>query len=341
MRTARLAALVASALMTSNCTTLQNQSRVDPQSVAIYPLRGGTACGDTRIPPDTRTGAVNLACILRAIPEGDVQEAIPDSKQTGTTNPQYKLLYNQAIDDPGARNRLMEILVRRADGICAVEMGRLTGDEATTNMFLSTATSGFATAASLVSGKKFSDVLAGFATLSNATRDNVKAQIYRNFGAIQIVKAIFLARVNKLKELRDHTSDSATEYNVDRMITEVDSYHQLCGLDIGETLVDEAVSATGNPTLTQSDQFTAAINGLGTKVDALNKQIAATTDADLKAALTAQRNTLLTQQTQLYTQRSQAQSPAAQPAPQPVVQGDGGAADPPPPPPAPPKKAAK
>ena len=152
----------ASCVILAGCNTLQAQSRVDPQTVAIYkaatPALPGTCV--QKIRGDVRYGAVDLDCFRFA----------------GHT----ELAYHEASADRGARNRLAAVLLKQSDDVCTVEMGRLTANEAMVNVGLGSATSAFATAGAIVTGQLASNILSGLGSASNAVRDHVNAEVYRN-----------------------------------------------------------------------------------------------------------------------------------------------------------------
>ena len=303
--------LAALAAVPTACTTLQNQARVDPQTVMIFPQGSGPVnCADTPILGDTRAGAFNVRCMTLMMPDGKDQ-----------------LAYLAALRTADARNRMGEEVARRSDSICTVEMGRLTGDEAMANMLLSTATTAFSTIAAII--KHHDAIFAALATFTNATRDHLRAEVYRNFFSYQIIKAISLERVKRLEAIRAHSGDSLTAYNVDRMLTDLDQYHQVCGLNMGFTLVDAAVSNSGpNPTA-RRDQFTAAINELTISIDNLNAQLENPKLAESrKAGLVAERDALLAKQTELLTSRAGIAT-GTEKSPEPPTD-----TNPPPPPPA-------
>jgi hypothetical protein len=281
------APLALAAMVPAACTTLQNQARVDPQTVMIFPQGTGPVnCADTRIQGDTRSGAFNVKCMTLMMEDGT-----------------EKLAYLEALKNEEARNRMGEEVARLSDRICIVEMGRLTGNEATANMLLSTATTAFSTIGALV--KSGEQIFAGLAGVTNATRDHLRAEVYRNFFSYQIIKAIALNRATKLQAIRGHNGDTRRLYSVDRMLTDLDQYHQVCGLNMGFTLVDAAVSNTGpNPTA-RRDEFTAAINELELRINALRVELENPKLADaMKSALVAQRDALLAKQTELLTSRA-------------------------------------
>ena len=200
----RSVALGAVLLGTSACETvrdLEAQSRVDPQTIALYRLsatpqdakdqcpvaptgryaneRAKKYAYNDRGPGDNHTGAVPLACFdfpgdaaarsayaAAAMPQGSAYKTA-SGPQTQMLNARY------------ARNRLASILLKQSDDICTTEMGRLVSREAMVNTSLSFLTSALAAAGGIVTGQTAHRILSGGAGLSNATRENFDANVYR------------------------------------------------------------------------------------------------------------------------------------------------------------------
>jgi hypothetical protein len=290
MRISSAFLIATASIIPAGCTTLQNQSRIDPQTIAIYPQLLATTvdCREPRVPGDTRTGAINVKCL--ALPTSDGAET---------------LIYNSALKDPIARNRLGSILTKQSDDICTVEMGRLTANEAIVNTTLSTATSVLTTAGSLVTGQTLQSILTGGAAVTNATRDHIRSEVYRNLLTAQVTKAIRLARATYLGQLKGKYGSTLAEYSVDDMIRDVNQYHGICSFYAGLGLVDAAVSRTGSRTVTGHEQLTRAINDLGVRINALNADIATPTTLEAtRPGLIAQRDALLAEQTELFKKRA-------------------------------------
>jgi hypothetical protein len=303
METLAGALLAIVALTLGACTTLQNQSRVDPRTVMVYsqgPYDKAT-CPQGKIGGDTWDGAFSTACMRIVDDQGNEVNA-----------------YKAAIVSPNMRNRVADQLLKQSDDVCTLEMGRLTGDEAIANTLLSTATSGFSIASTAVAVNPLKTILGAFASFTNSTRDHVRAEIYRNFVSYVLIKAIAAARQTKIQAIRSHYGDTLTAFNPDYMIQQVNEYHHLCSLSMGFTLVDAAVSKSAPDASTRRDTLTVAINELQTRIDALNREIADPKVGDAaKVGPTSERDALITQQTELYKSRAAiaAGSDAAPPAP--------------------------
>lgn len=281
------------------CTTLQNQSRVDPRTVAVY--SDEVDCAAARIKGDTFAGALNPKCLK-------------DSDKI--------TFYEAALINKLARNRLAERLIKRSNEVCIVEMGRLTGNEAMVNTILSTATTGLTAAGSVVVGD-WNRVLSAAATFTNGTRDHIRAEVYRNFVTYQLIKAIGIERAKRLEAIKKHDGETPNQYNVDEMIREIDEYHQICSFYIGLTLVDAAVSKSAVPASTRVDDLSAAINELESRVSTLNAQLANPNLAEgFKNGITTQRDALLTQQTELFKQRATLRTGTRQPSTTQTQQGN-------------------
>jgi hypothetical protein len=220
--------LAAISLLASGCTAIQAQSRVDPQTIANYGRSdiGAIEC-PARLPDDSHGGAINLDCFYF---QGDA-----------TTK---KTAYVHAATDRGSRNRLASILLKHADDVCTLEMGRLVADEATVNTGLSTLTSALAGASTIVTGNLAKSILSGGADLANATRSHVNEHIYRNILSTAIGRAVRNEQERRRKEIEGRFSKELADYSVDAMIVDVNAYHQVCSLERGLGLVLDAVDRT-------------------------------------------------------------------------------------------------
>ena len=272
----RRAALCAVLLGTSACETvrdLEAQSRVDPQTIALYrlsatPQDAKDQCPvaptgryaneyakkyayNDRGPGDNHTGAVPLACFdfpgdaaarsayaAAAMPQGSAYKTA-SGPQTQMLNARY------------ARNRLASILLKQSDDVCTTEMGRLVSREAMVNTSLSFLTSALAAAGGIVTGQTAHRILSGGAGLSNATRENFDANVYRNVMSSAVAKAIEKERTKQRTDIVSQFTKDTLDYPVDRMVMEVNEYHQTCSFYRGLGLVLEAVSRDEN-----SNEFT-------------------------------------------------------------------------------------
>jgi len=284
------ALVVALAVLPTACTTLQNQSRVDPRTVMVYSQvpYDQAKCPQGKIAGDTWDGAFSTACMRIVDDSGNEVNA-----------------YKAAVLSANMRNRVADQLLKQSDDVCTVEMGRLTGDEAIANTLLSTATSGFSIASTAVALNPLKTILGAFASFTNSTRDHVRAEIYRNFVSYELIKAIAAARQTKVQAIRSHYGDTLGAYNPDYMIQQVNEYHHLCSLSMGFTLVDIAVSKSGPDSSTRRDTLTVAINELQSRIDQLSREIADPKVAEAaKVGPTTERDALITQQTELYKSRA-------------------------------------
>ena len=227
----RLLLAAGGAALLGGCTTLQNQSRVDPRTVAQYPrddrIEGSVNC-PLEIGGDTHGGAINLDCFR--FPEDD----------SGPT------AYDRAVAASGVaeRNRLASILIKHADDVCTQELGRLTANEAITNTALATLSSTLSGIATIVTGAHAKEIFAAGAGLSTASRSHVNAHVFRNVLSTAVSRAIHIARDKQKGEIHAALAKPAAEYDVDRMIVDVNAYHQTCSFYRGLTLVLDAVDRT-------------------------------------------------------------------------------------------------
>jgi hypothetical protein len=263
--------IAALAVFPTGCTTLQNQSRVDPQAIAVYPLTqavGNYSCV-THIPGDTRVGALDLNC-LRFPGDSD-------------------LAYPKARDDPSARSRLASILIMQSDNICTVEMGRLTADQAMVNTGLSSATTVFSTAGAIVTGQLAGNILSGLASGTNGIRDHINAETYRNTLSNALTKAIRQER-DRQRAIIDANSKI---WDVDTMIRRVNEYHQVCSFFSGLDLVMKAVDRAGLYAADPRRTAAIAIDNVRGQIASINRQLGR------KDITTAETQELVTERTAL------------------------------------------
>lgn len=229
-----LAACCAAAL--GGCTMLQNQSRVDPRTVANYPRDDLVArsknCPD-HLAGDTNGGAINLDCFRFP---GDTYDAAAGAPDPGTPT-----AYQLARDRPLARNRLAAILIKHADDVCTQELGRLTANEAISNTALATVASTLSGIATIVTGEHAKEIFAAGSGLATATRSHVNAHVYRNVLSSAVSRAIHIARDKQRGEIQAQLGKDNAAYNVDQMVVDVNAYHQTCSFYRGLTLVLQAV----------------------------------------------------------------------------------------------------
>lgn len=227
---ARLLLGIGGAALLGACSTLQNQSRVDPRTVAAYPrddrIEGSINC-PLEIGGDTHGGAINLDCFR--FPEDD---------------PAAPTAYLRATDDKIARNRLAAILIKHADDVCTQELGRLTANEAITNTALATVASTLSGIATIVTGAHAKEIFAAGSGLATASRSHVNAHVFRNVLSTAISRAIHIARDKQRGEIQAQLAKAPEVYNVDQMVVEVNAYHQTCSFYRGLSLVLEAVDRT-------------------------------------------------------------------------------------------------
>lgn len=226
----RLLVAIGGAALLGGCTTLQNQSRVDPRTVANYPrddrIEGSKTC-PASLDGDTHGGAVNLDCFR-----------FPEDDPNGIT------AYELAADRPTERNRLAAILIKHADDVCTQELGRLTANEAIANTALAALSSTLSGIATIVTGAHAKEIFAAGAGLSTASRSHVNAHVFRNVLSTAVSRAIHIARDKKRGEILAELTKDSVKYNVDQMIVDANSYHQTCSFYRGLALVLEAVDRT-------------------------------------------------------------------------------------------------
>lgn len=288
-------------LSVSGCEHITAQSRVDPQTVAVYPSSvsvvsspGSTSACPARVRYDTHMGAVDLDCFHFP---GD-----PDSPTA----------YQRATTDAGVRNRLAAVLIKHSDDVCTIELGRLTANEAAVNATLSILTSALSAASTVATGDLAKSILSGLATTSNASRGHINAEVYRNVLSPAVARAIESDRDKKRAAVMLSLAKPVSEYSVDQMIVEVNSYHQSCSFFRGLTLVVDAVDRTKFEASDQQATIKAAMDQLNTEIAATKNEIAAAAgNATLLKSLNTQLSTYEDQKTTLVKQLVTVQAAAA------------------------------
>jgi hypothetical protein len=294
-----LVAAGAAALL-GGCTTLQNQSRVDPRTVAFY-ARGdqtGTAACPGRIPGDTHGGAINLDCF----------------KFPKDTSPLTAYQQATATGAPGqaARNRLASILMKHADDVCTMELGRLTANEAISNTLLASLSSALSGVATIVNGETAKEIFAGGAGFATATRSHINANVYRNVLSTAVSNAIHIERDKKRGAINAELTKDSTAYNVDQMIVDVNAYHQICSFYRGLTFVLKAVERSKFEESDRAGSLRAAIELLDVRIAQLDAQkTAAGSDTARKEALQKQIDPLVEQRSGLVKELATVRAAAA------------------------------
>jgi hypothetical protein len=234
---------IGGAALISGCTTLQNQSRVDPRTVANYPRDDrseDSANCPKKLGGDTHGGAINLDCFR--FPEDDSTAPSAYDRAAGRLrDPARPTAYLLAANSKVARNRLAAILIKHADDVCTQELGRLTANEAISNTALATVASTLSGIATIVTGEKAKELFAAGSGLATATRSHVNAHVYRNVLSTAVSRAIHIERDKRRGEIQAALAKEPTDYNVDQMLVDVNAYHQTCSFYRGLGLVLEAV----------------------------------------------------------------------------------------------------
>lgn len=295
----RASLLSATAFVCSGCAawnTLESQARVDPRTVAGYEAhqesRGPTAasphgCDVRRLRGDAYDVPINLDCFK-----------FPEQEGKGD------IAYVKAASAKADRNRLASILMKHSDDICTKEMGDLSAREAISNTALGVATSLLSGLGAVVTGEHAKAWLAGGAGLTNATRDHINAEVFRNVLASALAKAIDNDRAVRRKLITDDFTDEPTTYSVDQMIADVNRYHHSCSFYNGLVLVVDAVNRASPTIAAEYRDKSAGIADLSMAIADYDRRIAATSDATEKQRLSKERDELITQRGKLYVERS-------------------------------------
>jgi hypothetical protein len=308
--------VILSSLTLSGCNALgrlEAQSRVDPRTIAIYPpaATNGAAKGHCAVPRaagDYRDGAIRIDCVN---PDAiELGQAAP-----GTVSPQalaeqeraFGLYHQAARGDKIMRNRLAAVLMKHSDDICTVELGQLTAREAMVNTGLGMATSALSTISALVMGDFAKTALASGASFTNASRDHINAEVYRNILSTAISSAIDEERARTRQELVDKFPNDTGDYSVDQMVMEVNRFHQGCSFYHGIGLVLKKVNRPGANAAGARRSINVALNDIDGEIARIDRQLNKwKTDDPRRAALVEQRAELVSKRTALLKELADA-----------------------------------
>lgn len=329
----RSVALGAVLLGASGCESvrdLEAQSRVDPQTIALYRLAstpqnesercpvaptgryanevGKRGSYNDRGPADNHTGAVPLDCFNFPNETDAAYSSAAKFEKNKNAYDQAAGPEQQKLQARYARNRLASILIKQSDDICTVEMGRLVSRDAMVNTGLSFADSALSTAAGVATGQLAHRILAGGSGLANATRENFNANVYRNVMSTAVAKAIDKDRTRQLALIDANSTKDTFDYPVDRMIMDVNEYHHTCSFYRGLELVLDAVSRNEN-----TDEYIRATAEIGMLKDELADLDARIKNASgkEKTALIAKRSAKMDDLTAAESARTKSILPAA------------------------------
>jgi hypothetical protein len=304
----KMIAVCMTALTTSGCAawnTLESQARADPRTVAAYPahdvsrnVRQTTgSCAITRLRGDAYDVPINLDCFR-----------FPEQKDTGQLA--YKLAAGPAPGGQAARNRLASILIKHSDDICVKEMGDISARESISNTALGITTSLLSGLGTVVTGERTKAWLAGGAGLSNATRDHINAEVFRNVLASALAKAIENDRTVRRTAIVSQFTVAPELHSVDQMIADVNRYHQSCSFYNGLVLVVDAVNRASPSIAAEHRDKSAAIAQLKVDIAELDQTISRA-DAASRPALAKLKADLAAQLAKLQLERSNLSSAAA------------------------------
>lgn len=273
--------------------TLESQARVDPRSAAHYTGAGELALASKACQPqlrgDSYAVAINLDCFRFPATAVDGQSA-------------YSFAASKT--DRTDRNRLASILIKHSDDVCVKELGDMNAREAISNTALGVATSALSTIGAIVSGERAKTILAGGSAFTNATRDHVNAEVFRNVLTSAMARAIQGQRDVMRSAIRAKFSSGPADYNVDEMIMDVNQYHQSCSFYNGLVLVVDAVNRASPSIAGKYRDISAAIADLKAEITDIDRQLAAKPGKDLIAALEGQKAGIAAQLLVLQVERS-------------------------------------
>lgn len=308
--------ILVSSLALSGCTALgrlEAQSRVDPRTIAIYPLAGttGASSKDCEVPRaggDYRDGAIRIDCVhTDAIEVGPAAAGTVPAAAVANQNLAFGLYNEAARGNKIMRNRLASVLMKHSDDICTVELGQLTAREAMVNTGLGMATSALSTISSLVMGDFAKSALASGASFTNASRDHINAEVYRNILSTAISSAIDEERRATRQQLVDRFTIETADYSVDQMVMEVNRFHQGCSFYHGIGLVLKKVNRPGSSAANARRSIGVALNDIEGQIARIDRQFKGMKANDPRlAALVEQRAELEVTRTDLIKELADA-----------------------------------
>lgn len=221
------------------------------------------------------------------------------------------------------RNRLGGLLMKHSDDNCTASLGRAANNEAVTNATLNVLTTGLASVASIVTGQEAQRILSGGAAITSGTRDHVNAAVFRNVLVSAVSRAIGDERRTMARGINEGMGRPVAEYDADRMIRDINAYHQSCSFIRGLELVVRAVDRTAiSDRSEQIRRYDEAIFFLETRL-----KDASAEDA---AGLRTQRNALIEARNRLLVSADLPVGPPAPSAPAPPVPAPPSETSPPP-----------
>lgn len=131
-------------------------------------------------------------------------------------------------------------LMTVADRVCARELGALSAHQRTVNAALSTTSTLFSSAATVITGGLADDIVAGLSTLAGSTRDHINSAVYRDGTPELVAQLIQAERFKTANEII--SASEADNYSVARATYDANRYHQTCSYYNGLKLLKEAAS---------------------------------------------------------------------------------------------------
>jgi hypothetical protein len=201
-------------------------------------------------------------------------------------------------------------LIKHSDDICVKEMGDISARESISNTALGITTSLLSGLGTVVTGERTKAWLAGGAGLSNATRDHINAEVFRNVLASALAKAIENDRTVRRTAIVSQFTVAPELHSVDQMIADVNRYHQSCSFYNGLVLVVDAVNRASPSIAAEHRDKSAAIAQLKVDIAELDQTISRA-DAASRPALAKLKADLAAQLAKLQLERSNLSSAAA------------------------------
>jgi len=177
------------------------------------------------------------AARLRAQPAS--RAAVPPPSVNPRLEPSLRplLAYSRAATRRVDRNRLTAILLKHSDDVCAIELGRITANQATVNAAFNILGTGATTVANIVTGTQAQNILTGIGTFAGASRSHINADVYRNTFAYALSRAITLEREKQRGVIEGRYREELEAFTIDDAIRAANSYHGQCSFYKGLELL--------------------------------------------------------------------------------------------------------
>jgi len=166
---------------------------------------------------------------------------LKNEKIINTEGTAFKEAFQNAQNDPNARNTLLSRFILLSDEVCEEHKGNILGNSVNFNVTLGGATTIFSSLATVVGAETTKMAFSAAATVSNASRSLVNEEVYYNSFAIAIIKAIDKEREIERLHIKNEMDKNTSQYTIVQGILDVNVYHNLCSFQNGLKIVSESV----------------------------------------------------------------------------------------------------